>query len=219
MTSVTGKARKVGGQVVGRASEQGAGHRPAPVPRWGKAGTRLERGGTSRWPGRRGSCGRGAPAAIAARPPMPTMVTARSHSPAADGAGPRSVPDGEGPPEKRLAAATGAVGQPLGRAACERGGGGTIAWVGPRTTQGRGPTRQRMRRELRLAGEGRQWQLQHGEGWQLEVRRCEGGDDRGCAGGREGEGRRPPATAGGHDGLPCWRRQVSRAGTCFLVGD
>lgn len=107
-----------------------------------------------------------------------------------------ACPTGRGPPEKRLAATTGAVGQPLGRVACERGGGGTIAWVGPRTTLGRGPTRQRKGRELRLAGEGRQWRLQHGEGWQLEVRRCEGGDDRGCTGGREGEGRRPPATAG-----------------------
>jgi hypothetical protein len=32
------------------------------------------------------------------------------------------------------------------------------------------------------------------------VRRCEGGDGRGCAGGSEGEGRRPPAAVGGTTG-------------------
>lgn len=68
---------------------------------------------------------------------------------------------------------------------------GAIAWARLRTTKGRGPTGQRKGRELRPAGEGRQRWLQPEEGWRLEVHRCEGGDDRGCAGGREGEGQQP----------------------------
>jgi hypothetical protein len=91
-----GKSSKsCGGMWWAALASRGVGQRPTPAPRWGKADTRMERSGTSRCLGRRGSRGRGAPVAVASRPPMPTVVAARSHSPAAAAAGPRSMPDGE----------------------------------------------------------------------------------------------------------------------------